>query len=204
MQLSCNPGRRNTATAVMSTFRVDASRTSRVEFAAGEISSTAGRIRTDLILLAVTAIACGALLALAKYLKAREAGAAPVADGDQRGEPAFGVLFAAPGLLMTGLAIHHAIQADPFTADNLMGVPIGLMFVFAGILLGLPPQYTQWRNLLTALVISCFALTFDWVAFGPGERKFSGSVMGFGFIPGELLGRVGFGVFAVILDVCAI
>jgi hypothetical protein len=28
--------------------------------------------------------------------------------------------------------------------------------------------------------------------------------MGFGFIPGELLGRVLFGVFAVILDGCAI
>lgn len=85
-----------------------------------------------------------------------------------------------------------------------MGVPAGLMFVFAGILLALPPQYTGWRNLLTTLVITCFALTFDWVAFGPGERKFSGSIMGFGFIPGELLGRALFGVFAVILDGCAI
>jgi hypothetical protein len=185
-------------------IRVDPSRASRVEFAAAEMSSTAGRIRTDLILLAVAAIACGVMLALAKYLRAREASAVPVADDGQRGQPAFGLLFAVPGLLVTGTAIYHAIDADPFVADNLMGVPAGLMFVFAGVLLGLPPQYSQWRNLLTALVITCFALTFDWVAFGPGERKFSGSFMGFGFIPGELLGRALFGVFAVILDGCAI
>jgi hypothetical protein len=185
-------------------IRVDPSRASRVEFAAAEISSAESRVHTDLILLAITAISCGALLALAKYLRAREASAAPVADDGQRGQPAFGLLFAAPGLLLTGSAIYHAIHADPFVADNLMGVPAGLMFVFAGILLALPPQYAGWRNLLTTLVITCFALTFDWVAFGPGERKFSGSIMGFGFIPGELLGRVLFGVFAVILDGCAI
>ena len=62
------------------------------------------------------------------------------------------------------------------------------MFVFAGILMALPPQYRKWQNLLATLVITCFALTFDWVAFGPGERRFSGSIMGFGFIPASLSG----------------
>jgi hypothetical protein len=33
------------------------------------------------------------------------------------------------------------------------------------------------------LLITCFALTFDWVAFGPGARKFSGSIVGIGFYP---------------------
>jgi len=46
------------------------------------------------------------------------------------------------------------------------------------------------------------------VAFGPGERKFSGGisfgVIGTGFQPGELFGRTVFGFFAVILDIMAI
>jgi hypothetical protein len=52
--------------------------------------------------------------------------------------------------------------------------------------------------------MTCFALTFDWVAFGPGERHFTGSFMGSGFIPSEFVGRAVFGAFAVVLDICAI
>jgi hypothetical protein len=108
------------------------------------------------------------------------------------------------GLMLVGFTIHTAIHANPFTADNLMAVPAGLMFVFAGILMALPPEYKQWQTLLATLLITCFALTFDWVAFGPGERKFTGSFMGIGFIPVELVGRTFFGFFAVILDIFAI
>ena len=127
----------------------------------------------------------------------------PAADGQLRGL-AMGLLFAAMGLVVTGLAVDRAIYADPFTADNLMGVPAGLMFVFAGVLIGLPPEYTRWRALLGTLVVTCFALTFDWVAFGPGERKFNGSFVGIGFVPSELMGRICFGFFAVVLDICAV
>jgi hypothetical protein len=62
--------------------------------------------------------------------------------------------------------------------------------------------------LLATLLVTCFALTFDWVAFGPGERKFSGSfsfgIAATGFQPGELFGRASFGVGAVVLDIWAI
>jgi len=116
----------------------------------------------------------------------------------------FGLLFAGVGVMITGFALYGAVHADPFTADRLMAVPAGLMFAFGGILIALPPQYAKWRNLLTTLVITCFALTFDWVAFGPGERRFTGSIGGIGFIPGEMMGRAFFGLFAVVLDVCAV
>ena len=85
-----------------------------------------------------------------------------------------------------------------------MGVTAGLIFVFGGILLGLPRGYDKWRTWLATLVISCFALTFDWVAFGPGERRFTGSIGGIWFIPGEMMGRAFFGLFALVLDVCAV
>jgi len=68
----------------------------------------------------------------------------------------------------------------------------------------LPPQYERWRSWLATLVVTCFALTFDWVAFGPGERHFTGSINGIGFVPGEMTGRFLFGVFAAVLDICAV
>jgi hypothetical protein len=157
-------------------IRIDPSQPNRAAFVSADLSSTAGRTGTDLVLLAVAAIACAGLLALAKVLRARDARAAPGADGVQRGGPAFGILFAAMGLMLTGIVIYRAVHGDPLVADDLMGLAASLMFVFAGILIGLPPHYTKWRNLLGALVITCFALTLDWVAFGPGERRFTGSM----------------------------
>jgi hypothetical protein len=185
-------------------IRYDPSQHDRAELASADVSSVASRTRTDLILFAIAAIACAGLVSLAKYLRARETRAAPVADNPKRQELVFGLLFAAIGLMITGFALYGAAHADPFTADRLMVVPAGLMFVFAGILIALPPEYAKSRNWLTALVVTCFALTFDWVAFGPGERKFTGNIGGIGFIPSEMIGRAFFGFFAVLLDVCAI
>jgi hypothetical protein len=187
-------------------IRVDPSRENQAVFASPEISAAIGRTRTDFILLVIAALASAGLLALAKYLRAREARAAPAAgfDGASRGGLGVGLACAAMGLLLVGIVIHGAVHADPFTADSLMGVPAGLMFVFAGIFMALPPEYKQWRNLLATLLVTCFALTFDWVAFGPGERKFSGSFVGIGFVPSEFFGRASFGVCAVVLDIWAI
>lgn len=187
-------------------IRVDPSRENQAGFASPEISDAIGRTRTDFILLVIAALASAGMLALAKYLRAREARAAPAAsfDGASRGGLGVGLASAAMGLLLVGIVIHGAVHADPITADSLMGVPAGLMFVFAGIFMALPPRYKQWRNLLATLLITSFALTFDWVAFGPGERKFSGSFVGIGFVPSEFFGRASFGVGAVILDIWAI
>lgn len=184
-------------------IRYDPSQQNRAVFASDGVPLAVSRVGTDLILFAIAAIACAGLLSLAKHLNARAAQTMPAADGQLRGL-AMGLLFAAMGLVVTGLAVDRAIYADPFTADNLMGVPAGLMFVFAGVLIGLPPEYTRWRALLGTLVVTCFALTFDWVAFGPGERKFNGSFVGIGFVPSELMGRICFGFFAVVLDICAV
>ena len=184
-------------------IRYDPSQQNRAMFASDEVPLAARRLGTDLILLAIATIACAGLVSLARYLKARSAQATAGGDGQLRGL-AMGFLFAAMGLMVTGLAVNRAIYADPLTADSLMGVPAGLMFVFAGVLIGLPPEYARWRALLGTLVITCFALTFDWVAFGPGERKFNGSFVGVGFVPSELMGRICFGFFAVVLDIWAV
>jgi hypothetical protein len=187
-------------------IRYDPSQDNRAAFASAEVSSAADRMGSDLILFAVAAIASAALLALARYFRAREALAAQVAnsDGAPGGRLAVGIACAAIGLMLVTFTTYAAIHADPFKADNFMAVPAGLMFVFAGILMALPPESKKWQHLLATLLITCFALTFDWVAFGPGERKFSGSILGIGFIPGEFLGRAFFGVAAVLLDIFAV
>jgi hypothetical protein len=184
-------------------MRYDPSRENRATFASAELSSTAGRTRTDLMLVAIGAVACVTLLALARFLGAREARVVPATDNGEREQPVLGIAVAAMGLLVAGEGVYGATQANPFNADSLMAVPAGLMFVFAGILVGLPPD-SKWRNLLATLLITCFALTFDWVAFGPGEREFMGSIGGFGFVSSEWVGRALFGAFAVVLDIIAI
>jgi hypothetical protein len=65
------------------------------------------------------------------------------------------------------------------------------------------PQESKWRSLCATLTVTCFALTFDWVAFGPGERKFTSNIMGIRWQSGELSGRVAFGFFAILLDIFA-
>jgi hypothetical protein len=185
-------------------IRYDPRRQGRVVSASAEGPFTSDRIRTDLILFALAAIASAALSELAKVLRTREANSAATGDGSQGGNFAVGLFSAAAGLMITGLALDRAIHADPFTANSLMALPAGLMFVFAGILIGLLPQYERWRSLIATLVVTCFALTFDWVAFGPGERHFTGSINGIGFVPGETMGRFFFGAFAALLDICAV
>jgi len=185
-------------------LRYDPSQENRAFFASAEISGDADRMHSDITLFMVAAIASAGLLTLARYLRAREIRAAPLADSASCGGLAVGLGCAAMGLMLTGFALHSAFQANPLSADNLMAVPAGLMFVFAGILMALPPEHKKWQTLLATLLITCFALTFDWAAFVPGERRFGGSFMGFGFMPGEYFGRAFFGVFAVILDIWAI
>ena len=185
--------------------RVDPSQPNRAVFASPEISAAAGRMHTDLVLLGLAAVAAAGLLMLAKFLRSRDALTGPAADTGSAsgGGPAFGLLFAAMGLLITGIAIHSALHsADPVKANAYMGLPAGLMFVFAGLYMALPPE-SNWRSLLATLVVTCFALTFDWVAFGPGERKFTGDIMGIRWMPGELFGRIAFGFSAVLLDIFA-
>jgi hypothetical protein len=125
------------------------------------------------------------------------------------GRIAIGIACVAMGLGLTGISVNSALLTTaPLKSQEIIGVPAGLMFVFAGALLALPPDNTRLRSWLGAFLLTAFAVTFDWIAFGPGERKFGGGVslgpIGVGFQPGELFGRAAFGFFAVVLDIFAI
>ena len=81
----------------------------------------------------------------------------------------------------------------------------GLVFVLAGLLVLGP---ARWQLPLATLMVTALALVFDWVAFGPGERHFTGSV-GAGSVQaswasGEYAGRAFFGLFALLFDIAAV
>lgn len=80
------------------------------------------------------------------------------------------------------------------------------MFSLAGVLILLiENERLAWlRNLVSWLLVVCLAIPFNWVAFGEGERQFSGSSSFFGFTSsgaaGETEGRIVFGFFALLMD----
>ena len=91
---------------------------------------------------------------------------------------------------------------------RIVALPAGLVFVFAGALVLLPPRLASLQLPLTALMTTALAVVFDWVAFGPGERRFSGSASVPGISVGgptsELPGRIFFGLFALLFDLAAV
>jgi hypothetical protein len=96
-----------------------------------------------------------------------------------------------------------------------VGIGAGLMFVaggFAVMLQSLPaakpmpdgslspdaPRWVQGASLALGLFIAgSFAAIFFWIAFGPGERHFSGGIPFIGAHANEEVGRVAFGFGAL-------
>jgi hypothetical protein len=102
---------------------------------------------------------------------------------------AIGFALAAVGTALAAFAAAGALNAA--AGMQVVALAAGLTLVFAG-----------------ALMVSSLALAFDWIAFGPGERQFTGSVGVAGAAVssavGEPAGRVFFGLFALLFDIAAI
>lgn len=136
-----------------------------------------------------------------------------------------GALFLLPGVMIIFIALDW-IEVDPsrFHAPRWVVGVLGGMFALSG----LGSLYYGIRNalygssehrsdrqfpvvswLLGLVIMGGLALTFAWVAFGPGERAFSGSV-GIGGVgvgdsaPSELFGRAMFGAVAFLSGMFAI
>jgi len=188
--------------------RYDPAHPGHAVFASPDVPNAGPRTPTNVTLTAIAAIACVVLIILARFLAAREPPDAATRPLSPRAKAHVGVACAAMGLLTLAIGTHAALGAPHATADDFIYVPAALAFVFAGALLALPPERVALTPLLGALLITSFAVTFDWIAFAPGERHFSGGVsfggLGVGARPGELFGRAMFGVGAVIADIVAV
>jgi ABC-type branched-subunit amino acid transport system permease subunit len=120
-----------------------------------------------------------------------------------------GLVFVAAGAYPFAIGIGLA-QARPGSVHAPLWVVAlaGGCFVLVGALLLAPDRDVRLKGLVGGVLVTAMALIFDWVAFGPGERHFSGALSIGGMAArsgtGETGGRIAFGVAAVLLDAFAL
>src|SRR5262245_19047911 len=94
--------------------------------------------------------------------------ARPLARGAQL---IVGLLVIALGFVLAAVSVlHFATPPGKSVLDPFVGLTGGLALVFLGAILIVPERQGRTRAWLGASMITCIALMFDWVAFGPGER----------------------------------
>src|SRR5262249_28838113 len=190
-------------------IRYDPAHPGRALFTA-DVPGAGPRTATNLEIMLIATLAAVALLWLARFMAVREPPDAATRDLSPAGKRAWGLVCGARGLVVTGIAIASALAASPpLASQDFIFLPAGLIFVFGGALLALPPGRGDLNRLFGALLITAFAVTLDWIAFGPGERKFSGGIsvgagIGLPLSVNETFGRVVFGIPAAIFDVLAL
>jgi hypothetical protein len=188
--------------------RYDPLKPDRVVLARDDLPGCGPQFRTDASLTALCFVVCVALFLCARHFRPRTPAvetATEPGDLSRGGGVALGAATAAIGSLIVGLALQAQIRAPAaLSPGDLAAYPAGAMFILCGIILGLPSHQSRSRGILVALLMTCFAITLDWIAFGPGPRSFGGGLslglVSLGFQPGELFGRIVFGVFAVLLN----
>lgn len=93
-----------------------------------------------------------------------------------RAAPFVGLFLVAMGLLVVAMSadlIH--VEPDQFHAPRWVAAAAGLAFVLAGLILLISNHSApKLQGLLGAFVVTLLAAVANWVAFGPGERRFSG------------------------------
>ncbi len=117
------------------------------------------------------------------------------------------VAFLGSGAAITALAAGW-IPSDPrnFEAPRWVVGCAGIMFLAAGLVpLGTSFHLPAWFNQGVALVVgSALAMVFNWIAFFPGERHFSGAISFLGLQHGAAgaaaTGRLVFGIGALLAD----
>ena len=116
---------------------------------------------------------------------------------------AIGVAIAIAGLAAFAMGCVTAWHRVPFSDDHWLGLPLGMAFVAFGALLAMPADMSRVRGILAAIVVTGFALMFDWIAFGPGERHFTASASSHGAgvrTPvSSTTGRIAFGIVALMM-----
>lgn len=88
----------------------------------------------------------------------------------------------------------------------LAGVAIAIQTLCPNAIGELPADAPRWLRLVQYLIavaiFCCFGAIASWIAFGPGERQFSGTIMTGNATIDAAIGRTAFGVAAVIIWLC--
>lgn len=121
-----------------------------------------------------------------------------------------GCLFAFLGAVALASVLGYLPSKVPSTGSyRVFGSMASSVFICAGLgmaLFGL--GWGQAAARLGGVALLCFVLTFNWIAFGPGERQFTrktstslaSSTTTSTSPASELEGRVVFGIFALLMD----
>lgn len=116
----------------------------------------------------------------------------------------FTAVFMGAGLLIVLMAV-DVIPIDPASlyAPRWVLATAGVVFVIGGVMASVGQRHPLLNEGLAGLLIGCMALIATWIAFGPGEREFSGGIslgpLAIGGSTAPSLGRVVFGLSAVLL-----
>lgn len=116
----------------------------------------------------------------------------------------FGAIFIITGGFIATLGAGW-IPVDPSSvhAPGWVIVLAGLVFALGGVMCYTQNLGEDTNNALVLVLMIAFASVFSWVAFGPGEREFSGggSAGGIGVTGrvGEGAGRIAFGFGSVLM-----
>jgi hypothetical protein len=127
---------------------------------------------------------------------------------------AIGVFYILLGLRLLPVSDSAAHENDP----HWLVLCAGIAFLLAGVAVAiqafghanargeLPAAAPRWMRTgqhLTAFTITvCLGAIGTWVAFGPGEREFSGGIPFLGPAVNSMIGRSAFGVGAVLIWLC--
>jgi hypothetical protein len=122
---------------------------------------------------------------------------------------AIGLAVCVAGMGVVALGVYQlGPKANKFAAWEFAALPVAMAVAFGGAFFALPPTFVRTRALIAALMVTALALTADWIAFGPGD---SGVRKGFSLnnVRGplqtsQMLGRLMFGVGAVLADLLAL
>jgi hypothetical protein len=121
----------------------------------------------------------------------------------------FGGVFSAAGLLVYALLLGHIpTQAGAMQAPPAIVWLVGTVFFSAGLGMMSFRLMPKFAGFCALIALCAFVATFNWIAFGPGERNFtkSTSLSGSGIssskkqAASETEGRLVFGIFAGAMD----
>src|SRR5215467_3985586 len=94
------------------------------------------------------------------------------------GRYAFGTACCLLGVGLLAVSAMNFLQdpASGWSSDAIAGAGAGAVFAFGGAVMLTPRGGGRLRLVLAALLVTSWALTTDWIAFGPGARQFTASV----------------------------
>lgn len=116
----------------------------------------------------------------------------------------FGAIFVLAGGFIAAIGAGW-VEVDPSSvhAPGWVLQLVGLVFMLGGAMCYTHVLGKRVQDGLGVLMMVAFAAVFSWVAFGPGERQFSGGVSvgpaSAGGRPGEWTGRIAFGFGSLLL-----